>query len=98
MLIAQTATSFDAAARFLTQAGFGPRPDLVQHVQAVGFSAFIAEQQAIPVESYSSADGSHFDHAKIGDRIEPSPPPGCMGSPNVSDARRNKSTGHKLSI
>jgi hypothetical protein len=55
--IAQTATSFDAAARFLTQAGFGPRPDLVQHVQAVGFNAFIAEQQAIPVESYSSADG-----------------------------------------
>lgn len=55
--IIQTVTSFDAAARFLTQAGFGPRPDLVQHVQAVGFDAFITEQQAIPSAPYSSADG-----------------------------------------
>jgi hypothetical protein len=55
--IVQTTTSFDAAARFLTQAGFGPRLDLVQHVQTVGFDAFITEQQVLPSESYSSVDG-----------------------------------------
>lgn len=45
--IAPTAVSFDVAARFLTQAGFGPRPDLVQHVQNIGLDAFITEQQSI---------------------------------------------------
>ena len=54
--IAQTATSFDTAARFLTQAGFGPRPDLVQHVQTVGLDAFITEQQSMPVQPYKSTD------------------------------------------
>jgi len=54
--IAQTATSFDTAARFLTQAGFGPRPDLVQHIQTVGLDAFITEQQSMPVQPYKSAD------------------------------------------
>lgn len=50
--IAPTAVSFDVAARFLTQAGFGPRPDLVEHVQKVGLGAFIDEQQAMPPVLY----------------------------------------------
>ncbi len=54
--IAPTAVSFDAAARFLTQAGFGPRPDLIQHVQQVGMDAFITEQQALPVVPYQTTD------------------------------------------
>jgi uncharacterized protein (DUF1800 family) len=50
--IAPTPVSFDAAARFLTQAGFGPRPDLVQHVQAIGFDNFISEQQKASADPY----------------------------------------------
>jgi uncharacterized protein (DUF1800 family) len=50
--IAPTAVSFDTAARFLTQAGFGPNPSLTQRVQAVGLEEFIAEQQATPIQSY----------------------------------------------
>lgn len=54
--ITPTAVSFDAAARFLTQAGFGPRPDLVEHVQKIGMNAFITEQQALPVVPYQPTD------------------------------------------
>lgn len=54
--IAPTAVSFDTAARFTTQAGFGPRPDLVQHIQAIGLDAYITEQQSMPVQPYTSAD------------------------------------------
>lgn len=45
--IAPTAVSFDVAARFSMQAAFGPRPDLVEHIQQVGLDGFITEQQAI---------------------------------------------------
>ncbi|MEG9435593.1 DUF1800 family protein [Edaphobacter sp. HDX4] len=54
--IVPTAVSFDVASRFLTQAGFGPRPDLVQHIQAVGLSAFISEQQSMPPQPYAWSD------------------------------------------
>lgn len=54
--IASTAVSFDVAARFLTQAGFGPRPDLVEHVQKVGMDAFITEQEAMPPVPYQPTD------------------------------------------
>jgi hypothetical protein len=54
--IAPTAVSFDVAARFLTQAGFGPRPDLVEHIQQVGLDAFITEQQAIAPVAIRSPD------------------------------------------
>lgn len=54
--ITPTAVSFDAAARFLTQAGFGPRPDLVEHVQKIGMDAFITEQQAMPLVPYQPTD------------------------------------------
>ena len=40
--------SLAEAVRFLEQATFGPTPDLVAHVQEVGFEAFIAEQFALP--------------------------------------------------
>lgn len=54
--IAPTAVPFDTAARFLTQAGFGPRPDLVQHVQAIGLDGYITEQESMPVVPYRSSD------------------------------------------
>jgi len=52
--IAPTVVPFDTAARFLTQAGFGPRPDLIQHIQSVGLDAFITEQQATPAPPYDT--------------------------------------------
>jgi uncharacterized protein (DUF1800 family) len=67
--IAPTAVSFDAAARFLAQAGFGPRPDLVQHVQAIGLDAYIREQQSIPVQPYAWSDPgviTIIEHAVLG--------------------------------
>jgi hypothetical protein len=57
--ISPTAVSFDVAARFTTQAAFGPRPDLVQHIQQVGLDAFITEQFAQPPITYPLADGAH---------------------------------------
>jgi uncharacterized protein (DUF1800 family) len=54
--ITPAAVPFDTAARFLTQAGFGPRPDLIQHVQTIGLDAYITEQQSMPVQPYTSAD------------------------------------------
>ncbi len=44
---------FDVAARFSTQAAFGPRPDLVQHIQQIGLRAFIAEQLQQPAITYT---------------------------------------------
>ncbi len=48
----KTAVSYDAAARFSMQAAFGPRPDIVMHIQQVGFSTFLNEQFGQPVSSY----------------------------------------------
>ncbi len=42
--IATTSVSYDAAARFTTQAAFGPRPGLVEHIQQIGFANYITEQ------------------------------------------------------
>lgn len=50
--IAATAVTYEAAARFMTQVGFGPRPDLVEHVQQVGFDAFLTEQLQQPAIDY----------------------------------------------
>lgn len=44
--------SYDTAARFSTQAAFGPRPDLVEHIQQVGLQAFLTEQFAQPIVTY----------------------------------------------
>jgi Protein of unknown function (DUF1800) len=51
--IAPTAVSFDAAARFSTQAAYGPRPDVVLHIQQIGFDAFITEQMNEPIIDFS---------------------------------------------
>jgi hypothetical protein len=50
--ITPTAVSFDAAARFATQAAMGPRPDVVLHIQQVGFDQFITEQFQQPGVPY----------------------------------------------
>lgn len=44
-----------AAARFLTQATFGPRPDEVEHVLKVGPQAWLEEQFELPRTSYRLA-------------------------------------------
>ena len=46
--------AYDTAARFSTQAAFGPRPGLVEHIQQVGMQGFLAEQVAVPGIVYSS--------------------------------------------
>ena len=38
--------------RFLEQATFGPTPQLIEHVKAVGFAAFLEEQFQAPMSSY----------------------------------------------
>ncbi|MCU1251284.1 MAG: hypothetical protein JWQ49_4313 [Edaphobacter sp.] len=55
--ITPTAVTYDAAARFATQAAMGPRPDVVQHIQQVGFDQFITEQFQQPTVAYPS-DGN----------------------------------------
>jgi hypothetical protein len=40
------------AARFLQQSTWGPTPDLIAHVQDVGFAQFVEEQFAAPISSY----------------------------------------------
>ena len=52
-----TPVTFEAASRFLTQAAFGPRIDLVQHVQAVGMKNFIKEQLSAPAVVYTPNNG-----------------------------------------
>ena len=41
------------AARFLMHAGFGPTLEDIQHVQTIGFSAWIAEQMSLPSTKHS---------------------------------------------
>ena len=47
------ATSYDVAARFSTQAAFGPRPGLVEHIQQVGLQGFLNEQVKLPGVTYT---------------------------------------------
>ena len=46
--------AYDTAARFSTQAAFGPRPGLVEHIQQVGLQGFLTEQMAVPGVAYPS--------------------------------------------
>jgi hypothetical protein len=56
--------SYDAAARFLQQATWGPTPATIQHVQSVGFEKFIDEQlQAAPQSNVIDNDANHFQEA-----------------------------------
>jgi len=54
--IQTTAVSYDVAARFVNQAGFGPREDMIELIQSLGLSGFINEQLAQPVGNYSAND------------------------------------------
>ncbi len=47
--------SYDTAARFATQAGLGPRPGLVEHIQQVGLKGFLNEQFQKPGVTYNPA-------------------------------------------
>ena len=53
--ITPTAVTYDAAARFATQAAMGPRPDIVLHIQQVGFDQFITEQFQQPTVIYPAS-------------------------------------------
>jgi len=55
-LRAQTSLAPDTAdiQRFLEQATWGPTPELVEHVRAIGFPAFLDEQFNAPVTGYPS--------------------------------------------
>jgi hypothetical protein len=46
--IAPTAVPFDVAARFATQAAFGPNLGVIEHIQNIGLSNFVDEQVAQP--------------------------------------------------
>ena len=48
-----TLIPFDVAARFATQAGFGPNPQVVQHIQQIGLQAFLNEQLQQPATTYT---------------------------------------------
>ncbi len=52
--ITYPALAYDTAARFATQAAFGPRPGLVEHIQQVGLQGFLNEQMALPALTYPS--------------------------------------------
>lgn len=58
--ITPTPASFAQAARFLTQAGWGPRPDMVLHVQQVGLDAFLKEQLSAPPGTYDVSKTNPF--------------------------------------
>lgn len=45
-------SSYEDTVRFLEQSTFGPTPALIQHVQQVGFSAYLIEQFGAPVSGY----------------------------------------------
>ncbi len=49
--------TFDTAARFSTQAAFGPNPEVVLHIQQTGLPGFIQEQMQLPGVVYPM-DGS----------------------------------------
>ena len=52
--IAATAVPYDTASRFAMQAAFGPRPDIIQHIQQVGLEPFLDEQMAMSTDGYYS--------------------------------------------
>lgn len=51
--IQASAVSYDVASRFINQAGFGPREDMIELIQSLGLAGFIDEQLAQPVGDYS---------------------------------------------
>ncbi|MBI1748410.1 MAG: DUF1800 domain-containing protein [Acidobacteria bacterium] len=68
--IAADGPSFNEAFRFLEQATFGPTPELLMHVQEVGFEAFLDEQFSMPITDYPALE----------EIWPPQPPPDCTGT------------------
>lgn len=61
-IVPPAAISDAAATRFLEQASFGPTPDSVTHLKAVGYDAWFAEQFSVPVSDYPTvADNTRLD-------------------------------------
>ena len=56
--VAPTPASFDAAARFATQAAFGPRPDVVAAIQQRGLDGWITDQLYQPPIVYDPTQAS----------------------------------------
>jgi uncharacterized protein (DUF1800 family) len=50
--LAEAQPSVADTVRFLEQSTFGPTPDLITHVQQVGFDVFLTEQLAAPMTDY----------------------------------------------
>ena len=50
--VATALIPYNTAARFATQAGMGPRPDLVEHIQKIGLAPFLLEQMNLPGVAY----------------------------------------------
>ena len=48
-----TALSYAAAKRFLEHATWGPTPDSIAHLQAIGINAWLTEQFSEPVSTYN---------------------------------------------
>jgi hypothetical protein len=65
--IQPTAVTFDAAARFATQAALGPRPDVVVAIQQQGFDGWITQQFQQPALSFdpSSSSKTQFIRAAV---------------------------------
>ncbi len=53
-----SAVPFDVAARFSTQAAFGPRPDVVANIQQLGLKGWITQQLALPAVVYDPSQTS----------------------------------------
>ena len=60
--IKATALPYDIAARFATQAAMGPRPDVVEQIQQLGFKNFLTQQLALPGAVYSPNDMPRLDY------------------------------------
>jgi uncharacterized protein (DUF1800 family) len=58
-----------AAARFLEQATFGPSPESVAHLQALGFDAWFAEQLGAPPSGYDAPAPAENDLTTIQSRF-----------------------------
>ncbi len=56
-----TAVTFDVAARFATQAAFGPRPDVVLNIQQLGLKGWITQQLAEPAVTYDPTKSGRTD-------------------------------------
>jgi Protein of unknown function (DUF1800) len=62
--IAATPVTFDTAARFSTQAAWGPRPDVVSHIQQIGLDAYITEQLGLPGVTYDPAAAARTQYLR----------------------------------